>query len=137
MVKHLSSFLVGTLFSFCSIFATFAQTQTTATENDVAKKVVVPAKISGRWISPQASQSFSLENIVVNGNDISGKVTIWAVGDNSCNVIGKSVTGVIQESVATFRIVTPCHSDYVAIFNFEKKSGTYTRGSGGGRYEFN
>ena len=126
------------LFPLISLTVNAQQTQVATAESDGAKKdIAVPVKISGRWVSSQASQSFSLENISVSGNEISAIMTVWAVGDNSCSLRGKQVKGVIQDGIATIHVAAmPCHSDYIAVFNFEKKTGSYTRGGSGGRYEF-
>ena len=126
------------LFSVAMPLAVFAQTQVANSDSDATKKVAVPTKISGRWVSPQASQSFSLESIVVNGSEISGKMTFWAAGgDSQCNMRGRQVTGVLQDSLATIQVNMPCHDGYILTFDFAKKSGNINRdGRDVGRFEF-
>ena len=103
-----------------------------------SQKVSAPEKISGTWASSDGhySQSFSLEDISVSGGDISAKLTIWFTSSPSCNMRSKGISGVLENNIATFKYVSSCFPDYVSIFDFEKKIGTYTRGGAGGRYEF-
>ena len=128
-MKKVALFFLGLFFSIA-----FAQ-QPAMVEN---QKISVPEKISGRYITSDGhySGSFSLENISVSGEDISAKLTVWFPTNPTCNVRSKEINGVIENNIATFKFASPCASDYVSIFDFEKKIGSYTRAGGGGKYKF-
>jgi hypothetical protein len=102
------------------------------------KNVQVPEKIAGRWenSSTKFNQTFSMENIIVNGEILTGKLTQYH--HDGCVTRDLAISGKIKNGVVNFDFTPPCYPTMTVVLDFDSKSGTYQFGSNSpiGTYSF-